>query len=495
MKKITALTLLFFVLLTLFSCGGKQNEEKNIGSLVFDFSKKERDPYIEVKGTERAYVTRDNEGNSLSFIVDGEELISEQVTDKHGKVLFEYTREFFDAVKRPRIEDGTKPRITVPRVYTVGKSYVYNEDGLLIKQIHRYSSYTRSSDDDESSPDGLISLIRRIAEKMINIGSGSDDDYFFAYDENYYVYLPYIDEFYCKTYDDVIQYELEYGYKNGVRYVTSASYDTDYYNGVFVNYKYDDNGICTVIRKEAEKSKRSYNSASDAVYEAFVNGKGFTSGYDPIEKDGRKTRVTSVSVYKYAVKDNAAETGTILNEREYAYRNSDFDSEPAETYIAVYDGSGREKTYECRDENGKTRFYIVHEYNGNVELTVEYTDRSMKEVTAREKTVYDEDHPDVDIRNEYTGYENGKEVYHSVHASEAVEFDGEYIPVTVYYFKYENGVLTSLYKVEEDENSAAVFKNYVYEDGSYTVSVYRDDTLISEETFDGNIPENEVPQN
>ena len=84
--------------------------------------------------------------------------------------------------------------------------------------------------------------------------------------------------------------------------------------------------------------------------------------------------------------------------------------------------------------------------------------------------------------------------------SEAVEFDGEYIPVTVYYFRYENGVLTSLYKVEEDENSASVFKNYVYknyvyEDGSYTVSVYRDDTLISEETFDGNIPENEVPQN
>lgn len=547
MKKLMIIAFLLTAAILLPSCGGlSRYDSKYIYVFDFDLDKKETNQSAEVTKGQTAYTVTDKKGNVFDMIYEGEEVVSECIKDKDGKVL--YTMD----TQKHQIDENNSYNYTTICAY-------YYENDLLVKEISYYCSsnvdsanqleLSESQSDSASSGGGNFfeNIFNEIAlwfggEKVTAVeqqtvvapGSGiggitqsnnGDSDvsvvqispdaftipystsiksyytylYNDAFDDNYteiyigeekeetegisYVEIPYIDRTFIwqldfgpsisaiKIGNSYAQYETDYEYKDGVRYISKITYETDGNSKGTGTFTYNGDGTC----KLEYLSNHFYNYG-------MVNLTGYT-----------------VSVSQIIYKDNKTRRGLIPTEleEESLYKNFEkkFKCETKDGICTVTDETLEKKTYQ------QTNYYTVEKYKNNVVTEMatydnkdelicidiyEYDDdRIVKATTYNDinKTdkfketliTYDIEYKELAAKKQKTEYENGAAVKVS---------DKEYRIV-----KEDDTVRSELCLFTEvDANGALLYKLVNNEDGSSDGRTYDADGTLTKKyviTSDG----------
>ena len=460
-------------------------DDKYVYSFDFDINNKVPDPDANVSESETAYTVSDKDGNRYETVYSGDELICERITDKDGRIL--YTA---DIERYP----GTSEDIDC--TFTSTKTYIY-KNGYLIKEA---SCCFCECDDARLTSGALsISLIRENAISKAKIYDNFSNRavafsifdsliplYELPIDE--YLKIPYIEGYYWHVYgyrpfkgNSFSQYELDYEYKKGVRYVSGITYSTDFASGVGqLSYN---GGVCTLeFSSDGDfidmsgrpgqgigKSPEIINSIFKPSYSSSEIKRGFRSA----KINEEKSEKSCTAEFYYTV------SGGVCAVAELPFSQTFYDS-GAVSQICRYNADG---TITESEHYTKGEFNSISTYEYENGLPAKRS--TYKDIDKTGKYVdyiytYDTAHPDVISKEEIIYYKDGK-----ITGTKRTEYN---YPSDVGSAKLEtkydgNGVLTEKTEyIYTDDGSLSNINITQYENGSVK-RILTEDYGLSDSNF------------
>lgn len=420
-------------------------DDKYVYSFDFDINNKVPDPDANVSESETAYTVSDKDGNRYETVYSGDELICERITDKDGRILYTAEIERYpvtvyvyngDELIYDRTDEDGRIFYTadierypltsedIDCTFTSTKTYIY-KNGYLIKEA---SCCFCECDDARLTGGALsISLIREnaISKAKIYDNFSSRAVAFSIFDSliplyelpiDEYLKIPYIEGYYWHVYgyrpfhgNSFSQYELDYEYKKGVRYVSGITYSTDFASGVGqLSYN---GGVCTLeFSSDGDfidmsgrpgqgigKSPEIINSIFKPSYSSSKIKRGFRSA----KINEEKSEKSYTAEFYYTVSDGVCAVA------ELPFSQTFYDS-GAVSQICRYNADG---TITESEHYTKGEFNSISTYEYENGLPAKRS--TYKDIDKTGKYVdyiytYDTAHPDVISKEEIIYYKDGK---------------------------------------------------------------------------------------
>ncbi|MBQ7699554.1 MAG: hypothetical protein IJT49_04335 [Clostridia bacterium] len=472
---------------------------KYIYSFDFDINGKVPNTAAEISEGETAYTVSDKDGNRYETVYSGDELIYERITDKDGRIL--YTAEIERYPVTVCVYNGDEPiyertdedgrilyTIDIERypgtsedidcTFTSTKTYIY-KNGYLIKEA---SCCFCECDDARIAPASL-SMIREseISKDKIYENLSSRDISASKFDSliplfelpiDEYLKIPYLQKYYDHVWgyrpfngNSFSQYELDYEYKNGIRYVSGITYSTDFASGTGkLGY---DGGVCTIefssdgrfvdISGFPGAGNTEAPEIINDIFKPSYSSSEIKRGYKPAKTDKEKSEKSYTAEFYYTVSDGVCAVA------ELPFSQTFYDS-GAVSQICRYNADGTITESEHYSPGELTAFFTYEYENGLPKKRSFYKDIEKTEKNADYIYTYDTARPDVISKEEIIYYKDGKITgtkrtdynYTSDSGSARIEtkYDG-------------NGVLTEKNKIYINRDGSLSKKEFTqYENGS-----------------------------
>ena len=456
---------------------------KYIYSFDFDINGKVPNTAAEISEGETAYTVSDKDGNRYETVYSGDELIYERITDKDGRIL--YTA---DIERYPLTSED------IDCTFTSTKTYIY-KNGYLIKEA---SCCFCECDDARIAPVSL-SMIREseISKDKIYENLSSRDISALKFDSliplfelpiDEYLKIPYLQKYYDHVWgyrpfngNSFSQYELDYEYKNGIRYVSGITYSTDFASGTG-KLGYDD-GVCTIefssdgrfvdISGFPGAGETKAPEIINDIFKPSYSSSEIKRGYKPAKTDKEKLEKSYTAEFYYTVKDGVCAVAELPFSQTF-YDNG------AVSKIRRYNADGTITESEHYTK-GEFNSISTYEYeNGLPAKRSTYKDIDKTDKYADYIYTYDTARPDVISKEEIIYYKDGKITqtkrtdynYPSDSGSARIEtkYDG-------------NGVLTEKNRIYINRDGSLSKKEFTqYENGSVK-RILTEDYGLSDSNF------------